>query len=414
MTETRRHPIAICCRDEAGFVRAHLRALQRQRTSILVPRGEWRRLPSLAASFGPFDVLTDDASHPELAAFRPEQADAALEPSLPSPADWPDPVALLLTSGTTGMPKPVAKNAKALLGEIRSLRAVLQIDPGACFVSTVPLEHMFGYTFGFWLPRLSGASTHPQRVVLPEDLRKLCDAARRPLWIITTPAHLRAYTALDIAFRNVAGVICATAPLSSSLARQAARGFGAALTEIYGSTETGAIAWRMRRADEAGEPWWTPLPGIDIGLDAGGRAHCRVAHLDHAVTLDDRLDLCDAGFKISGRGTDIVKVGGKRHSLAALDALLASVPGVIDGAYYFPDDDPDRAPARPAAFVVLQAGTPVSGVLDRMRELVDEVFLPRPVFQVDALPRAETGKLGRAALDALYQECRTRRRGKPC
>jgi acyl-coenzyme A synthetase/AMP-(fatty) acid ligase len=42
-------------------------------------------------------------------------------------------------------------------------------------------------------------------------------------------------------------------------------------------------------------------------------------------------------------------------------------------------------------------------LLAALRERIDPVFLPRPLLFVDALPRNGTGKLPRAALQALFQ-----------
>ena len=42
-------------------------------------------------------------------------------------------------------------------------------------------------------------------------------------------------------------------------------------------------------------------------------------------------------------------------------------------------------------------------ILAALRRAIDPVFLPRPLRRVDALPRNETGKLPRAALDALLR-----------
>jgi len=39
-----------------------------------------------------------------------------------------------------------------------------------------------------------------------------------------------------------------------------------------------------------------------------------------------------------------------------------------------------------------------------LRERIDPLFLPRPLLFVDALPRNGTGKLPRAALDALIAQ----------
>ena len=43
-------------------------------------------------------------------------------------------------------------------------------------------------------------------------------------------------------------------------------------------------------------------------------------------------------------------------------------------------------------------------ILAELRQRLDPIFLPRPLFLLDALPRNSTGKLPRNQLQALYAE----------
>ncbi|HQO29980.1 MAG TPA: beta-hydroxyacyl-ACP dehydratase, partial [Accumulibacter sp.] len=45
-------------------------------------------------------------------------------------------------------------------------------------------------------------------------------------------------------------------------------------------------------------------------------------------------------------------------------------------------------------------------LLAALRQQIDAVFLPRPLYIVDALPRSASSKLPRAALQALYERLR--------
>ena len=396
--------VAICCRQQPAFIQAHRRAICEQRTSLLVTASEWRQLPSLADMFDISTIWTDEPDSASFLAFEPEHVEQFHDSFLPPTAIWPDPLAILLTSGSTGKPKAVFKSRQAIVGEIHALQKILTINTSVCLVSTVPLEHMFGYTFGFLLPQFSEMDVHPKRVLLPGELRNLCQKSAKPVWLITTPVHLRAYVALKCNFPHIAGVVCATSPLSTQLAKQAALRFGVSITEIYGSTETGAIAFRHRHADELLEPCWNPLAGIDLQVDADGRALCVAGHLDDPITLGDRLAQDGSGFRLLGREGDMIKICGKRHSRQALNSLLSGVPGVLDGSYFFPHDgNENQENSRPLAFVVLEADVTTHMVLNHLRGLMDEVFLPRPLCQLDSLPRSVTGKLSDTDLGNLYQ-----------
>lgn len=399
-------PVALCCNSIEFFLQAHAWTIAKQRSAILLSKQDWRHLKELAADFDHLTVLSDTPDHPALAPFTPTLMEPVEISRLPAAENWPEPLSILLTSGSTGKPKQIVKTSHNILGEQASFK---ELFPAVCtdvlFITTVPLEHMFGYTFGYWLPTLLGAEIHAKRLFLPQDVRRACSLAKKPIWLVTTPTHIRAYISLNHRFSNIAGVICATAPLSSELARRGADAFGVAITEIYGCTETGAIATRLRLIDETNEPDWSPLPGMSITITVDGESTCWADHLPAPVALGDLLEPGQAGFRIKGRRGDLVKVAGKRQSLSGLNNILLSIPGVRDGTYFFPKscDAEHQEVIRPVIFVVMEGESRSANVATALRGRVDDVFIPRNTFQVDVLPRLDTGKLRESDLEQMYQ-----------
>ncbi|MHB1123193.1 MAG: AMP-binding protein [Ramlibacter sp.] len=391
---TGNNAVLVCCRAPDMFRRAHVWALNRGCTSVLVPQSDWPKAAAIAARFGARAVLTDEPDALPLPGCKVRDPSMLSQEAPAAPGAWPEPVAILFTSGSTGVPKAIAKDARAVLGEFAVLRDWFRSGPPMkTFVTTVPLEHMFGYTFAFWFPLLAEASLVERRVFAPSELRAACAAAKEPAWVITTPTHLRAYVHLPGGYDNVAGLVCATSPLGTELARAAARRFEAPITEIYGSTETGAVAARLRSADEQAAPPWTPLQGIRIAPTAAGLALCDIPHVDGPVELSDVIEVQGARFQIVGRTGDMLKIAGKRHSLSALNQLLASVPGVRDSVYFVPETGARPGMLRPTALVVLSDGFSREDVLGALRGQVDDVFLPRPLHVVDEIPRTSAGKV---------------------
>jgi acyl-coenzyme A synthetase/AMP-(fatty) acid ligase len=76
---------------------------------------------------------------------------------------------------------------------------------------------------------------------------------------------------------------------------------------------------------------------------------------------------------------------------------------VKDGVFFMPDDSNGEM-KRPLAFVVAP-GLKGENILGALRNSVDAVFLPRPLYFVDALPRNTTGKITREALVQLMERC---------
>ena len=101
-----------------------------------------------------------------------------------------------------------------------------------------------------------------------------------------------------------------------------------------------------------------------------------------------------------GRLADLVKLGGKRASLAELNRTLAGVQGVVDGVFVAPEDLDSNPTSRLTAYVVAP-GRSAEEILGALRGRMDPAFLPRRMVLVDALPRDGLGKLPRQALAAL-------------
>jgi acyl-coenzyme A synthetase/AMP-(fatty) acid ligase len=217
--------------------------------------------------------------------------------------------------------------------------------------------------------------------------------------LVTTPFHLSTLLASGIELPAVDRLLSATAPLSAALAADAEARTGAPLYEIYGSTESGQLASR-RTAEGAA---WTLLPGVCLEQDVDRTCACG-DHVEGRVALSDIIELLpDRRFLLQGRHADLVNIAGKRTSLAYLDHQIAAVPGVVDAAFFLPDDEAADGITRLTAFVVAPTLTSRQ-LLAELRQRIDAIFLPRPPIFVDALPRNSTGKLPRSGLQALYLE----------
>jgi acyl-coenzyme A synthetase/AMP-(fatty) acid ligase len=173
--------------------------------------------------------------------------------------------------------------------------------------------------------------------------------------------------------------------------------------EIYGSTETGQIA--SRRPTQAAQ--WHLFPDVRFSY-RGERVLACGGHVETAIAMNDVIELMDdTHFLLHGRLADLINIAGKRHSLVSLNHLLTNIPGVVDGAFYMPDADEKNGVARLAACVVAP-GMDAAQLLAALREHLDPVFLPRPLLFVEALPRNNTGKLPREALQSLFAPHGTR------
>lgn len=388
------------CADRYRFAVGLGAALLRAQVTLLPPNHTPETVRWLREFAADAYVLIDDAQAaidlPRLD-FPLSVAAALAAPAVPE-IDEQQLCAIVFTSGSTGMPVPNRKHWGGLVRNVRGALARLGLSPArpTAILGTVPPQHMYGFESTV-LASLQGAGALcAERPFYPGDVCAALERLPRPRLLVTTPFHLRALLD-DVALPPPADLLlCATAPLSAELARQAEARFGAELLEIYGCTETGQIATRST----ARETEWRTLPGVQVEV-RDGRAWASGGHVEERTAIGDAIDaLAPDRFLLRGRISDMVNVAGKRSSLEFLNAQLLAIEGVIDGVFFMPDDDTPGGITRLAACVVAP-GLSREQLLARLRQRIDAAFLPRPLVLLERLPRAPSGKLPREALRAL-------------
>lgn len=326
----------------------------------------------------------------------PPSAESAAQPCH-NPVIKPDTlVALVFTSGSTGQPVGHRKYWGGLV--TRSVTARVLLDPDdtpACLVGTVPPYHMYG----FEALVLQCLNTRVTVVAggggYPADWQASLNRAFAPRILVTTPLQLRTMLRSGLAWPAIRRVVSASAPLAPELAAEAEEVLGTEVTEIYGSTETGSMAIR-RTVSGAHWQWYkgvTPHESADgVEVSAPG--------VPSYLLADFIQTQSDGTFLLLGRMKDVVKLGGKRTSLAALNAVLNAIPGVEDGAFLPPEGEATNVLARMQVFAV-SSTLSAQSILLSLREQIEPVFLPRSVRLVPALPRNALGKLTLQALRAM-------------
>jgi acyl-coenzyme A synthetase/AMP-(fatty) acid ligase len=310
-------------------------------------------------------------------------------------------VAYVFTSGSTGTPVPHAKTWSRLVDNVRIEADLLGFHDGRrhALVATVPPQHMYGFESTVLVALISGQAFCAERPFYPADIASILAAIPHPRILVSTPIHLRAVLAAKVDMPGVDLVLCATAPLDPSIAVDIEECFGAQLVEIYGSTETGQIAFRRPTKSEE----WRLWPGVELE-SRDGFTYARGGHVETPTPLGDVLEIIDDRlFILHGRIEDLVNIAGKRSSLAYLNHQLAALSGVVDGAFFLREDMEERSAigASRLGAMVVAPGIAAEAIMRGLRDRVDPVFLPRPLLIVDTIPRNSTGKVTNSALKAL-------------
>lgn len=322
-----------------------------------------------------------------------------------------DPAGLItfFTSGSSGTPKRVEKTLAHIEREVAAIDRLLgrAVSDDARVFATVPHQHAYGLAFRVCWPlatgRPFGAETHD---VWESALKCLMLGSV----LVTSPAHLARMEGLKPLppERRPSLVLSAGAALSDAAAAQSAAVLGIAVTEIFGSTETGAIAYRVRdRAD----PPWRPLPGVAIGSTADGLLHVRAAHVPEGEHNGaDRVAIDGAGgIHFLGRSDRVVKIEGSRVSLTELEARLRALQWVADAAVVALGSPSHELGAAVVPNALGRDRLGATGEFRFSRHLRkalanhhDAPSLPRRWRFTDRLPEGAMGKSSAAAIAALF------------
>lgn len=396
-----RHVINLC-QDRYHFSLAFAAAIMAGRTTLLPPNRLPATIDGLLERY-PGSRIISDRIIPGLprACLDPGAAAGMAGSTDQIPLiDAELAAAVVFTSGSTGPASSIRKPWRTLHDS--SLINAAEYGPGPATthaVATVPAQHMWGLETSVLLPWFAPVCMVSGQPFFPADILAELDRLPRPRALISTPVHLRSLAESRLEMVAIDRIYSATAPLGIELARRLEAASGAELSEIYGCSEAGCLARRRTASDEP----WQLFAAFRLEAE-GRRQRVLAAHLPEPVTLFDQLQRqADGRFRLVGRDQDQVNIAGKRASLTDLTQSLLEIPGVIDGVIFQPDDN-DKGPVGRLAALVVAPGLDAAGIRRQLSRRVDSAFMPRPLRLVTSLPRAESGKLPRKALDSLFRQ----------
>lgn len=411
-------------------------------------------LHRLRAGIGP-DVTVVVAPTPAAVAATRTDADASI-PAPPGALDYeaflrsgsgrpvPPPgeasmSSLFYTSGTTGRPKGVLRQAPTP-AEMRKRQAVTDTCYGVRADSrgllTTPMHHMFGSNFALTMLRRDRPL-----VIMPrwdaEQMLALVER-HRITNLIMVPTMFVRLLALPPRVRegydvsSLRHVLHSAAPCPVHVKRAMIDWWGPVIWEQYGTSETGVVAlcdsaeWlahpgtvghsfhgsEIRVYDDSGRPCAPGQTGTVYARMPGtpdftylGRPEARAeAELGGLVTGGDIGSLDEDGYlHMRDRRADLVLVGGNNVYPAEVEAQIARFAGIADSVVFgVPDDELGE---RVAAVVTLTDGAPPDTV-DRLRDFLRAELsgykVPREVHVVDEVLRDESGKVRRRVLREAF------------
>ncbi|WP_298771385.1 AMP-binding protein [uncultured Shewanella sp.] len=284
---------------------------------------------NLLALNNQFDaILSDKALAPQKTFILLEKVTDAPRFPWPKSANWGS--FTLFTSGSSGQPKAVKKTLAQLDFEVSTLESTFaQHLPQCSIISTVSHQHIYGLLFKILWPLASRRPFLSDLIEYPETLSYYSHLFSQ-LCLISSPAHLsRLPASLDYQpqMRAPSLVFSSGGPLSYEAAQGIKQCYSTLPIEIFGSTETGGIAYRRQYKEQ--QTWKTFTP-IHIKQDENdGALWLKSPYIEHDnwMKCNDKIKIIENNeFILQGRLDRIVKIEEKRLSLVEMETLLHTHP----------------------------------------------------------------------------------------
>jgi acyl-CoA synthetase (AMP-forming)/AMP-acid ligase II len=328
----------------------------------------------------------------------------------------------LFTSGSQGEPQPIDKMLAQLWAEVQVLEQTFgaRMDAGnrglPTVWSTVSHQHIYGLLFLVLWPLATGRPLGTRRLLYPEDM--IHAMSGRPSVLVTTPAHLRRlgeHVGWSGVRSSLSAVFSSGGPLPWPVSQAAAELLGSVPIEVFGSSETGGIAWRQATdVDQA----WMPFSGVQWRVEGGCLVVRSPCLRDDAwwTTADRAEPSHDGSFRLLGRQDRIVKIEEKRVSMTAIERALLATPWVQDArALLIPTPIGDRVGvvavlSAEGRLGLAQQGRRAWGQMLReaLRDSFEAMALPRRWRFVEAMPIDAQGKTPQGLLQSAFLPQSTR------
>lgn len=388
---------ALCFDSSYQFIVALLATLHAGKTPVLPGHCREAQLREQQLHF--CGVITDIALNLDCPVISPRLLPRKATQQLPSIAQ--NAGVILFTSGSTGAPSQVFKALSALDEEVRWLAELWGEQLQDCrLAASVSHQHMYGLTFRIMLPMTLGIAIDASIIQFPEQLAALSD---KPLLFITSPAFLKRLD-MDLIAPACLMTVSAAGMLDDETAQRAGQWLGIPICEIYGTTETGILAWRKHTS--AARPW-QPFAAIEF-IFQDKRWRVRSPLVDGGECyLDDNLEFSAEGqFRLLGRRDRIIKIEEKRISLSEIERRLLALPEILDVAVV-PVVRRGRV-ALGAVVVLKDPGCLVkkhkSGWRDALKQWLEPVAIPRYWRVVERIALNAQSKRSWAQLQELFDE----------
>ena len=303
----------------------------------------------------------------------------------------------LFTSGSSGTPKAINKTLEHLDIETAQLdKNWGDLLKGNRVHSTVSHQHIYGLLFRILWPLCSGVPFARSNLEYPEQI---LSHANKNCVLISSPALLKRLKN-EINTAQLAGVFSSGGPLPTESAHQSRNLLGHLPIEVFGSTETGGIAFRQQ---ESAQTPWQLFDCIEASLNSENCIKLLSPYIDNNnwyQTADECEMVSENQFILKGRTDRVIKIEEKRVSLVEVEKRLEQLPWISE-CVVIPFEEPERlilasvlvlSEDGQATLTTMSKGKFWLMLRSELRKWLEPIAIPRKYRIVDEIPLNSQGK----------------------
>ncbi|MBT8342744.1 MAG: acyl--CoA ligase [Desulfatitalea sp.] len=401
----RDRPVCLCANDKATVAAALLASLAGGPTLVVPYAFSKQALSELHALTG-YPLAVTDASRPVpegVQSIMPEGGHVSRAIGKSTPKSLDEDWVHLFTGGSTGKPKLWTKSVRNLISETLSIVSTFAITEQDHLVATVDSNHIYGLLYAVLTPLLASAKVTATTPSFPNEIIRAVNDADASI-LISVPAHYRALNGLTMHAPNLRLALSSAGMLAEVDANAFETQTGVGVTEIYGSTETGGIASRMRAR---GESDFKPLKSVQVRV-ADEHLQVKSDYLSPGLSLEDngffqmgdRVAPTQGGrFMLLGRADGVIKVGGRRVDLEAVREAIIAYPGIRDALVIAL---PVGAGRENQIAAIIEGEVSMDGLNRYFAKHLEAHARPRRIKTVQSMPVTSAGKYDRKAIVRLF------------
>jgi acyl-CoA synthetase (AMP-forming)/AMP-acid ligase II/3-hydroxymyristoyl/3-hydroxydecanoyl-(acyl carrier protein) dehydratase len=316
----------------------------------------------------------------------------------------------VFTSGSTGDPVRIDKKIWQLENEVEALEYTFgeSIPRGVAFIRSVSHQHFFGMPFALFWAISRGSKITRQAIKGGHEWN-----TSYPQVLVTSPSFLKSIVDLDTEHKNIGtgvkSIFSAGGVLDDVVHKTINQIANTRVVDIYGSSETGHIAWRS-----SPDMPWALQRGVEFKkpIDEILEIKSKFCPNDDWFSTSDLAHQLGNSFEILGRADRILKIEGTRISLSQLINAIKGSDLVED--CQISDLEGGRRSQLGCVIKLNSYGcllistegklALINNLKNSLRGKVNAIAIPRRWRFVDKFPQNAMGKVIKRDLDNLFSE----------